>query len=82
DIWRGSLDIVRQPVCLKVLRYFPTKNNRDAAFKACLKEVMVWRRLRHPHILPLLGINEDLFGPRFCLISPWMRHGNIIEYLQ
>ncbi|PBK85265.1 kinase-like protein, partial [Armillaria gallica] len=46
------------------------------------KEVVVWRQLRHPHILPLLGVNEDLFAPRFCLISPWMRHGNIIEYLQ
>ncbi|KAG7448860.1 kinase-like protein [Guyanagaster necrorhizus] len=42
---------------------------------------MVWRQLRHPYILPLLGVNEDLFAPRFCLISPWMRQGNIIEYL-
>ncbi|KAK0465850.1 kinase-like domain-containing protein, partial [Armillaria novae-zelandiae] len=45
-------------------------------------EVMVWKQLHHPYILPLLGMNEDLFGPRFCLISLWMHHGNIIEYLQ
>ncbi|KAK0472886.1 kinase-like domain-containing protein [Armillaria novae-zelandiae] len=40
---------------------------------------MVWRQLHHPYILPLLGMNEDLFRPRFCLISPWMHHGNIID---
>ncbi|KAK0209376.1 hypothetical protein IW262DRAFT_1281594, partial [Armillaria fumosa] len=82
DIWRGSLDIAYQPICLKVLRYFPMKNNRNTSFKACLKEVMVWRQLHHPHILPLLGVNEDLFAPGFCLISLWMCHSNIIQYLQ
>ncbi|KAK0207432.1 hypothetical protein IW262DRAFT_1282122, partial [Armillaria fumosa] len=42
----------------------------------------VGQLLHHLHILPLLGVNENLFTPRFCLISSWMCHGNIIQYLQ
>ncbi|KAK0477408.1 kinase-like domain-containing protein, partial [Armillaria novae-zelandiae] len=58
------------------------KNNHDTSFKACLKEVMVWRQLCHPYILPLLGMNEDLFGPRFCLISPWMHHITCLQIIK
>ncbi|KAG7448879.1 uncharacterized protein BT62DRAFT_965523 [Guyanagaster necrorhizus] len=100
DTWRGNLELERLPVCLKVLRYFPTNVGRGSSFKVnidkcrvkptliwCLsqdhlKEVMVWRQVRHPRILPLLDVNEDLFAPRFCLISSWMYQSNIIEYLQ
>ncbi|PBK90000.1 kinase-like protein [Armillaria gallica] len=82
DIWTGRLELERQPVCLKVLRYFPGEGRRELLFKAYLKEVIVWRQLRHPRILPLLGVNEDIFSPCPCLISPWMRHGNIIDYIK
>ncbi|KAK0470529.1 kinase-like domain-containing protein, partial [Armillaria novae-zelandiae] len=46
--------------------------------RAYLDEVIVWRKLRHPRILPLLGVNENILSPCPCLISPWMR--NIIDY--
>lgn len=29
-----------------------------------------------------LGIEEDLFSPRFCLVSPWMTYGHVIGYLE
>ncbi|KAF9068854.1 kinase-like domain-containing protein, partial [Rhodocollybia butyracea] len=45
-------------------------------------EALVWRQLRHPNVLPLLGINPDLFYPSFCLISPWMANGDVITYLK
>ncbi|KAE9402996.1 hypothetical protein BT96DRAFT_990639 [Gymnopus androsaceus JB14] len=45
-------------------------------------QALLWRQLKHPNILPLLGVNTDLFSPSFCLISPWMENGNIISYLK
>ncbi|KIK54725.1 hypothetical protein GYMLUDRAFT_176737, partial [Collybiopsis luxurians FD-317 M1] len=45
-------------------------------------EALVWRQLKHPNILPLLGVNTDLFSPSFCLISPWMENRDIITYLR
>jgi len=40
----------------------------------------MWKHLRHPNILPLLGavIDEN----RLSLVSEWMDHGNINDYLK
>ncbi|KAF9059380.1 kinase-like domain-containing protein, partial [Rhodocollybia butyracea] len=46
------------------------------------QEVLVWSQLDHPNILPFLGIDVDLFPERFCLVSPWCNHGNVIKYLE
>ncbi|KIK63716.1 hypothetical protein GYMLUDRAFT_221981 [Collybiopsis luxurians FD-317 M1] len=45
-------------------------------------EALVWRQLKHPNILPLLGVNSELFSPSFCLVSPWMANKDIITYLR
>ena len=44
------------------------------------KEVVMWKHLRHPNILPLIGaiINDH----RLLLVSEWMDQGNINEYLK
>ncbi|KAF8869494.1 kinase-like domain-containing protein, partial [Mucidula mucida] len=44
-------------------------------------EALVWRQLRHPNILPFLGVNNQLSPPSFCLVSKWMANGNINEFL-
>ncbi|KAK0447528.1 kinase-like domain-containing protein, partial [Armillaria borealis] len=46
------------------------------------REALVWRQLRHENILPFLRVNSSYFEPRHCLISPWMKNGNIIQYLE
>lgn len=43
---------------------------------------MIWRQLRHPNILPLFGIDEFTFRPRLAMVSPWLRNGNVLSYLQ
>ncbi|KAE9390368.1 kinase-like protein [Gymnopus androsaceus JB14] len=67
-------------------RYIQTSN-----FTACwLKnwhqnfchETLIWRQLRHPNILPLLGVNQTTFAPAFCFIAPWMDNGDVITYLK
>ncbi|KIK65019.1 hypothetical protein GYMLUDRAFT_382205 [Collybiopsis luxurians FD-317 M1] len=82
DIWRGSLE--EKPVCLKVLRLTIEQDEkaRSEIRKQFCHEALVWRQLKHPNILPLLGVNTDLFSPSFCLISPWMKNRDIITYLK
>ena len=46
-----------------------------------LCEVAVaWKALRHPNVLPLLGVTmtED----RFATVSDWMTKGNISEFVK
>ena len=42
--------------------------------------VVAWKALRHPNVLPLLGvtITED----RFAMVSDWMVNGNIKEFVK
>jgi hypothetical protein len=42
------------------------------------KEVLIWKALSHPNILPFLGVVTSPFP--FGMISPWMIQGNIIKY--
>jgi len=46
------------------------------------REAVAWRHLRHPNILPLLGVNLDLERYKLAMISEWMVHGNINEYVE
>ncbi|KAE9396549.1 hypothetical protein BT96DRAFT_777902, partial [Gymnopus androsaceus JB14] len=78
DIWTGRLN--KQRVCIKVLRFFQQGSDREGLLKALSKEVLLWRQLNHPNILPFLGINTELFSPSFCIVSPWMSNGDIMSY--
>ncbi|KAJ7886908.1 kinase-like domain-containing protein [Mycena leptocephala] len=67
-------------VALKVMRHFSQGAKlRDIRLKIC-REALVWRDLHHPHILPLIGIDRDTF-PFLAMVSPWMEHGTVLNYL-
>ncbi|KAF5381132.1 hypothetical protein D9757_009417 [Collybiopsis confluens] len=84
DIWRGTLNHNESTVCVKVLRLVMEQDvaKRDKIRKQFLNEALLWRQLKHPNILPLLGVNMELFSPSFCLISPWMKNRDIVTYLK
>jgi len=43
------------------------------------KEVVTWKSLQHPNVLPLLGVT---MGKRlFAMVSEWMVNGNIVEFV-
>ena len=44
------------------------------------REVVTWNALRHPNVLPLLGVTmtENLF----VVVSEWMAKGNINEFVK
>jgi serine/threonine protein kinase len=43
------------------------------------QEGVAWKHLRHPNILPLLGVTVS--EHRFAMVSEWMENGNIIEFV-
>ncbi|KAK0447530.1 hypothetical protein EV421DRAFT_145829 [Armillaria borealis] len=80
DIWKGSID--GRGVCLKVFRTFSmTTTETKTFFKELCHEAVIWKHLHHKNILPFIGINTANFVDRFCLISPWMKNGNVIQFL-
>ena len=44
------------------------------------REVIAWRHLRHPNILPFIGVNLE--RRRFAMVSEWMDNGNICEFIK
>ena len=44
------------------------------------KEIVAWRMLRHPNVLPLVGVT--MTENRFVTVSEWMQNGNITQFLE
>jgi hypothetical protein len=44
------------------------------------KEFVTWKALRHPNVLPLLGV--IMSETRFAMVSKWMPNGNINEFVE
>ncbi|KAF8179317.1 G-protein alpha subunit-domain-containing protein [Mycena galopus ATCC 62051] len=80
DIYKGGLD--KEVVCIKVLRIFTTGHQSDKIYKELAREVLIWKELSHPNVLPLLGIDLITRKPSCCLVSPWMKNGNVIAFLE
>ncbi|KAF9468989.1 kinase-like domain-containing protein [Collybia nuda] len=82
----GFADIYRalyngKEVALKRMRIFQRGQERHKIHRTFCKEALVWKSLRHPHVLPFLGVDSNTFAPYLCMVSPWMRHGTIIRHL-
>ncbi|KDQ55759.1 hypothetical protein JAAARDRAFT_133505 [Jaapia argillacea MUCL 33604] len=78
DIFRGTYH--ETVVAVKRLRFytFSDANRRDVQ-KRLYREALVWRQQNHRHILPFLGIDQN---GNSSLVSPWMQHGSVIQYLE
>ncbi|KAK7037359.1 hypothetical protein VNI00_011109 [Paramarasmius palmivorus] len=51
--------------------------------KEYLREAIIWRQLKHPNLVPFLGLYYlDDTQQRMCLVSPWMENGNLVEFLR
>ncbi|KAJ7617184.1 kinase-like domain-containing protein [Roridomyces roridus] len=67
-------------VALKLLRGIQSSKQQHV-LRQFRREALVWKRLCHPNIVPLLGIDKETFDPFPCMVSPWMPNGTVIEYL-
>jgi len=84
DIWTGKLTInlenhsLSLQVAMKQLRHTAPRERMDRRHE---REMTVWSKLRHPNILPFLGLAEvDGWAP--CFISPFMPNGDVLAYMQ
>ena len=44
------------------------------------KEFVPWKALRHPNVLPLLGVR--MVENEFAMVSEWMSNGNINQFVK
>ncbi|KAJ7701877.1 kinase-like domain-containing protein [Mycena rosella] len=81
DIYRASHN--GSTVAVKRIRMFSAsaESQRSRLQQFC-REALVWQRLRHKYLLPLIGIDRQTFPPSLCMVSPWMKYGHILKYLK
>jgi len=44
------------------------------------REIISWKHLTHPNILPLLGVSVSADPHRFRILTEWMPNGNVMQY--
>lgn len=44
-------------------------------------ESILWRSLLHDHIVPFLGITENVLSGSFCMVLPWYERGTLRDYI-
>ncbi|KAJ7166663.1 TKL/TKL-ccin protein kinase [Mycena filopes] len=83
DVWKGVWD--RQPdrwVAVKVLRSRLDDPQMEAKMnKRLARELSVWKRLDHKHVLKLLGTVSD-FGPYDSMVCPWLEQGSVSKFME
>ncbi|KAJ7654133.1 kinase-like domain-containing protein [Mycena polygramma] len=80
DLYRATY--ANKTVALKRMRLSNNSVIQDGTHLKFCHELMVWKDLRHPHILPFIGIDHESFPSSLCLVSPWMEQGSILDYLK
>ncbi|KAJ7721125.1 kinase-like domain-containing protein [Mycena metata] len=79
DIYRASYN--GQVVALKHMRHFLRGAELCRIRLKFCREALLWKDLHHPHILTFIGIDRESFPSSLCMVSPWMEHGTVLNYL-
>ncbi|KAF9789359.1 kinase-like domain-containing protein [Thelephora terrestris] len=77
DVWEGIYAGNR--VAIKSLRVYRDDDVRKARKLFC-KEVVMWRKISHPNIVPLLGVSEA--PAPISMVSEWMPNGDVRSYVE
>ncbi|KAJ7481880.1 kinase-like domain-containing protein, partial [Mycena latifolia] len=87
DIYHGHYTNAKEEeveVALKVLKVFQDQSDDDRRLllQKFAKEALVWHYLKHPNIVPLLGVDGSTFpSPTMAMVSPWMPQGSALHYM-
>ncbi|KAJ3576323.1 hypothetical protein NP233_g491 [Leucocoprinus birnbaumii] len=88
DVYRGvyvAEGRIWLEVAIKVLRVAVSdRTSEEVARKHLIREVLVWQKLKHPNILPFIGLAFNLGRPaKFpALVSRWCGNGDMMQYLK
>ncbi|KDQ21212.1 hypothetical protein BOTBODRAFT_195492 [Botryobasidium botryosum FD-172 SS1] len=66
--------------CLRACAKHPNQSIEERMDQLIGREVHAWKRLRHRHILPFIGICT--LDSVAYMVSPWMTNGNARDYVQ
>ncbi|KAL0578823.1 Rho guanine nucleotide exchange factor [Marasmius crinis-equi] len=83
EVWKGTIGNpeLSQLVCLKIMKIYRDSDIEQLS-KEYRREAIPWRQLKHPNVLPFLGIYKLEHDRQLCLISPWMKKGNLVQFLR
>ena len=74
--------LIQPRTCQKSSRYAASDLTCNCSFEKSsqrlFQEIVIWRRLSHPNVLPVLGVSQDPFP--LCLITEWMLDGSIVDF--
>ncbi|KAF8957169.1 hypothetical protein BDZ97DRAFT_1707220 [Flammula alnicola] len=68
-MWRGRC------VAIKVLAETTPRN-------LFVREIEIWKQLRHPNVLPLYGASSATGDPPWFFVSPYLKNGTLVEHLK
>ncbi|KAG9089429.1 hypothetical protein FS749_001345 [Ceratobasidium sp. UAMH 11750] len=81
DVYRGQLSEGMR-VAIKCMRMFECQDvgeQQQRYLKRAAREIHTWSKLRHSHVLRLLGL--VVYRDRISMVSPWMDNGTVRYYL-
>ncbi|KAF8602302.1 kinase-like protein [Ceratobasidium sp. AG-I] len=79
DIWQGRL-LNGDKVAIKCLRFHVITEDSGKSLKRAAREMYSWSKANHGNVQTLIGI--VMFQERLGMVSLWMEHGNLREYIQ
>ncbi|KAJ7868356.1 hypothetical protein B0H14DRAFT_3132679 [Mycena olivaceomarginata] len=79
DIYHGQYTNSKGEEVQVALKSDPT---RHLILRKFAKEALVWHYLRHPNIVPFIGVDATTFPtPMMAMVSSWMSQGSILKYM-
>ncbi|KAF9646470.1 kinase-like protein [Thelephora ganbajun] len=77
DVWKGRYH--DQEVAVTALNVFLTTDLERIRKRFC-GQIMIWRTLHHPNVLPLLGVT--MTKTQLVVVSEWKENGNINGFIK
>ncbi|KAF7792517.1 hypothetical protein EIP86_003558 [Pleurotus ostreatoroseus] len=75
-----------EPIALKRLKHTEAQPRNDRnILRQLYEEALIWRQLKHPNVLPLIGVETTIFensDAPYCIVLPWMANGTIRNYME
>ncbi|CAE6482926.1 unnamed protein product, partial [Rhizoctonia solani] len=80
DVWTGRSRTDGTKLAIKVLRFASlTGDTARKELKRITREIYHWSKLDHENVNKLIGV--IIFRERLGMVSEWMEHGNLRQYL-
>ncbi|TCD70152.1 hypothetical protein EIP91_004622 [Steccherinum ochraceum] len=80
DVFEGKYRNER--VALKRVRLPKSDTNKAEVNQLLFRECILWKALVHPHIVPFIGVDRNVFPGSICMVIKWMENGSLSEHME